>query len=357
MTDESAPGEIVWDESRMPEAPPPWPGGDLGFASSGVPWGAWACFAFAVVLVGSGLAQGTVELMAVALLPAAVGAALWTAAEPGVKGRVVPEGIALERPRLEIPFDQIRGLATDLLPFSAPQGSFAIRVFHSRGLLKIPGRRDIDSAAILQALRSRSGPSDPGIVNPVLEGYRERYVAAFGAERVASFRASEQLGDTPRRHGPGIGLAFALTGMAWSIFAGASGRKEGPLMGLAGMAIIVGLLTLGISRLARPRLSYLARIPDWTASSLVVTPVGLALIQGKLRGELAWEQIRDVRLRYRDDIALFDSEASLPGVVLKVAGASLVIADIYDRPIEMIHERILGYWKPERLDHPMNPFS
>ena len=107
------------------------------------------------------------------------------------------------------------------------------------------------------------------------------------------------------------------------------------------------------------RAGQLRRIKDWRASSLVLTPVGLAMIQGDLTGELTWDQIRSVKLRLkpRRFQIIGDTTMGLQGIILNVEAAVILIADLYDRPIESIHERILGYWKPERMHEPHRPLK
>ena len=40
-----------------------------------------------------------------------------------------------------------------------------------------------------------------------------------------------------------------------------------------------------------------------------------------------------------------DNRGASPGLILDVAGANVVIADIYDRPISLIQDRIAAYWQ------------
>ena len=83
---------------------------------------------------------------------------------------------------------------------------------------------------------------------------------------------------------------------------------------------------------------------SWT-SSLVLSPVGLALVQGDLQGELRWEQLRDVQLVSKPRFFQMGQENVRTGIWLRVEGAQIVIADIYDRPLPIIFERIKAYWR------------
>ena len=120
-------------------------------------------------------------------------------------------------------------------------------------------------------------------------------------------------------------------------------RTWGPL---GGLLLLAGATTLVVSWFGAVRRGHLGRKEDLAGSSLVIGPDGLAMIQGRLRGELAWDEVLDIALARRGGRP---SDGIGPGLVLLVEGAAIPIADLYDRPIAMIHERLLCYWKPERL--------
>jgi hypothetical protein len=66
----------------------------------------------------------------------------------------------------------------------------------------------------------------------------------------------------------------------------------------------------------------------------------LALAQGKLHGALAWDEVLGVRDTKRSKVFL-DNSTTPRGIVLKVAGANVVIQDVYDRPLGVIHDLIV----------------
>ncbi len=87
------------------------------------------------------------------------------------------------------------------------------------------------------------------------------------------------------------------------------------------------------------------RIKNWRQASLVISPVGLAMVQGDVQGELRWNEVQNVQLRGRAKGIHVTSETTKPGIVLSVEGAKILIADIYDQPLATIHEKILEYWR------------
>jgi hypothetical protein len=87
-------------------------------------------------------------------------------------------------------------------------------------------------------------------------------------------------------------------------------------------------------------------IKRWRQASLVISPQGLALVQGDMQGELRWDEVRDVRIRRRDRSSFeLSSGTAGPGILLRVEGATVSIADLYDRPLVIIHQNILQYWR------------
>jgi len=87
------------------------------------------------------------------------------------------------------------------------------------------------------------------------------------------------------------------------------------------------------------------RVKNWRKSSLVISPMGLALVQGDIKGEMRWDELRDVQYKSRPGSFSMDVNTAMPGVLLKFEGASITIADIYDQPLRIIYERIRRYWR------------
>jgi hypothetical protein len=98
------------------------------------------------------------------------------------------------------------------------------------------------------------------------------------------------------------------------------------LIALLGYALRGSLLTVGRG------------IKNWRESSLVVSPAGLALAQGDLKGELRWKELRKVKLRER-------GTTGQRRIEMRVEGAQIDIMDLYDSPISEIHRQIMHYWE------------
>jgi hypothetical protein len=71
----------------------------------------------------------------------------------------------------------------------------------------------------------------------------------------------------------------------------------------------------------------------------------MAMLQGDVRGEASWNEIKDVKLRTKPPGFAITSGGLTTGVEITLAGAMVRIADIYDRSAGEIYERIQANWR------------
>jgi hypothetical protein len=90
-------------------------------------------------------------------------------------------------------------------------------------------------------------------------------------------------------------------------------------------------------------------IKKWRESCLVVSPGGIGLRQGQLKGELKWREVVGLTLRKKAAFSVAGGQDSAPGVVLTIQGATIVIADIYHRPLEHVYRLMRRHWN-EQID-------
>lgn len=134
-------------------------------------------------------------------------------------------------------------------------------------------------------------------------------------------------------------LAVALSGGVWILIASTllGPREKEPWIGVGVFALVLGLLfafLCFVASFASP-----TRIKSWQRACLVVSPKGLALTQGDLKGELKWQEVRDIK--YRKTGSGFSWTATWgheqgPGIQINIEGAFVVVADIYNRPLDYI---------------------
>jgi len=69
----------------------------------------------------------------------------------------------------------------------------------------------------------------------------------------------------------------------------------------------------------------------------------MAMVQGGIQGEVRWPELLEIRFNAKPrGLSLSNQRAMLPGILLRVKGADILIADIYDRPLYVIYNRILA---------------
>jgi hypothetical protein len=130
-------------------------------------------------------------------------------------------------------------------------------------------------------------------------------------------------------------IAAAVASTILMTFIGEDAAAPCMLFSLIG----IGVLVLLFSQIGAGRISN-----KLVTSQLVVAPSGLALYQGDLCGKLRWEELKRVRLGSAAS-GRYSSDGSHRGLVLEVEGAAISIANVYDRPLELIYRLVMIYWK------------
>ena len=264
-------------------------------------------------------------------------AARLLARERPLRLEVEHEGLNLVDTHQTIPYASIRSLSP--ASHSAEQTQFAIDVCHAEGRLTIPASIDHSSKTLDAFLRSRLVPQPQGFVHPALQNHLREEQELFGAEKVFCFSPRERL-DPPRRGSTlrGIGLGMLATGILW----GLSGVFS-ELWIIPG--IILGLFG-GIFFLASyARRSTVDRIvKNGHESTLLVTPTGIALMQGNLKGKLRWDEVHAVKMT---GPASFSLTPVVSGLTIQIAGSQITIMDIYDEGLPVIQQRINAYFSGE----------
>jgi hypothetical protein len=324
-----------------------------------VSWGAIVWFLIAALL-GAGGILGQEEPVVWGLLALGaflIGLALWLTRPEGLSVEITPEGLECRQPLMGlVPYDQIEGIVVpraESLDGEAEIGDdaddleaqFPIVVRLDDRDFVIPARFDGGSSAkVARFLRSQIPPSGSRRVNPEMAEYLEEQVAAFGEDRVRSYRANLlRDGRQSKRRTRAVCLALFAAGVAFSV--GGSTMPEetgGPLLGFGFLFITFSLLGLLLNRFSQAYAGN--RIKGIAEASLVVGPVGLALIQGPLRGEMTWDELRGVKSSRRSKSSR-KAEHVVPPVQLKLDGATVPIYDVYDRPLPEIEAQILRLWR------------
>jgi hypothetical protein len=310
----------------------------------------WLVLAALAVLGAA--AGGNPHLAVLALLPAVLGVTALCLAEPAVRFEVTLGGLDFDAPeRVYVPFADVEGLTA---PHGTEGDEFPIELYHPGGVVRIPAQLNGSSWSLYKFLLSHllPVPATPGAVPRALERFVENELALFGPDKVFAYRA--------RRHPPlptygrqvWWSAAAAAAGAAWVSAAAVLGAVLPPAKGRDGWDQVAGWFVLGTmlvlggalaaslySRAGRSR-----RVRDWRGSCLVVSPGGIALVQGPLTGKMRWDELRAVEYPARPRLGLAVAGGVVRGVGLMVEGVYLVVADYYDRPLALIYKNLRAYW-------------
>lgn len=297
-------------------------------------------FALAAVFANVPLAVVGVAILLLAVV-------LATTRMPAVVFELTRRGIEVERPTAEfIPYDTIRtlrpfGRSHD---FAKPgEDHFILNVVHEAGVLSLPARLSVSSEDLLQFLdRQLADRADQ--LPPPLGKHYDKQVARYGEDKVTAYAAREHLGyltSYPRwRVALGVTLAF------WVLIAAGIAMLSGtdPNLAQVGVAFVsagclmwavIGLILFAVW--GTQANGSVRAIAKWRKSGLVISPEGIGLVQGDMKGEMEWEEIRDVKLDVK----------RLSGLVIHVEGARILIADIYTAPLSHILHKIRDNWRED----------
>jgi hypothetical protein len=312
------------------------------------PWGAvlWVVLCGALVVVA--LALGSAHWAIAAVFPLLVGLCLGWTREPAFVAHFTESALEVREPRTaSIPYWRLEGLrAKDRPgdPAKAGPRAYPIVVYHGERALRIPASVNVPSDAIYRFLYAQFSPGGSREVNPWLKDYLAQQVATFGPNRVWSYRERHHRRSWPAQHYPrAVCHALLLSGLAW-LGAGSLGEDYLTWVLVGFMAVVWGGLSCVLFGDGFDQ-EWSHHRDTWRQACLVISPIGLALIQGDLKGELRWDELKDVCLITHPHGFALTLPGAWAGIVLKVEGAHIVIADLYDRPLPLIYERITQYWR------------
>jgi hypothetical protein len=238
----------------------------------------------------------------------------------------------------------MEGLLAPRRPLDPSQNgphSYAIVAIHPDGVVEIPAELNMESDRVYRFLYSRLPLSGSRDVNPALADFLMKHEQQYGPQRVWSYRARRILSNKAaagRR--AAICLAVALAAILWIIVGAQLPKRVGEAWTASG-----GILTfsgLVFALLFRFSKEVPGGLRHWRRSGIVVTPGGLALIQGDHTGELRWPELRDLKLQTGRE---WFTAVRGPHLILSLAGVKVVLYDIYDRPLPLVYNQIEMCWR------------
>jgi hypothetical protein len=258
-----------------------------------------------------------------AILPAALSGAMFVAQPDEFHATFTDQAVMLNSGQGLVPYLEIRRI------WIANRGGKAVYVIHDQGVLRIPGTTDASAQQVYDFLTGMRPEQPYPEVHGAVHSYLQNQAEAFGADKVWAHAARTPRHEVEGNQGKAIVHAMIATMIAW-VVAAAALQQPGWIVAV----VFLVLITL-VVQLVRGAFSSTAQgVKNWQESSLVISPAGLALAQGDLKGELRWRELRDVKLR----------GSSRKRIELRVEGAQIYIMDFYESPISEIHQQIVHYW-------------
>jgi hypothetical protein len=291
-------------------------------------WLFWLLIAAA--LVAGDFAMNHYHLLILAIAPAGIGLALALTRPASFAMRLEDEGLAVIDPDEQfIPYDRIEALCQSD-ERSSSDGSFPFVVVHGRGILNVPAGLTIPSGELFRLLR-RKLPEDESIgPPPELREHQRAHEREFGDDRVFGFRTLPD--PKPANTGRGLLICFVLlvTGFIW-IAIGSEERNYDAWTGVGGLTVAGALIGMLVCALTASRRQRGAPTRD---GGLVISPLGFALEQGPLCGQMRWDEVTDIEFRRPSQT-----------VRIKFDGGEITIRDYYHEPMREIYHRLVDYWE------------
>jgi hypothetical protein len=288
-----------------------------------------------LLLIIAALATGGSYPVLASIYFLAIGIALWRS--PSHQDIVLDEsGIDFQNYGCKLSYDEITWLsmgdrfiaANDT---EAPLGP--IRIGFEGGHYPLSDPVNESPREFVRFLLERMPAPQRRAVNPVLADFYQKQSAKFGEDKVHVIHARRVVSEKAQRNGSvRLGLGLIAAGL---ISLGAAVVMLDPTDEFSGfwlagsvVAIMVGIISCIVGGNAGRRQKSQSTLRD---ACVVISPSGLAMIQGSLRGILRWEEI--VKVAPGPVGSFGNRDAALH---LSVAGGNIIVLDVYEVPLTNI---------------------
>ncbi len=304
-----------------------------------VPWPSIVFAVGCIAFVATGAISGRPAFLAIGILLGAIAAVLFLSRESAFRAEITHDSLLLHHRGASVRYADLISIATQPNDRFSEPSRCPLIITHSDGVLEVPADANVPSDELAQFLRGRLPPRIVSVPDPDIADYLQRQLSQFDSDQIFWCQAGLAAPPTMRRSTRRAWIVCFLVGIALIFIGMAVLSAESPRGGgrarddratqwfaVGTVAIVVGafgwMLHAAMGRGTNPK------IKDAALSSLVISPAGMALRQGDLKGELRWAEIRGAQLGKR------------PPLKLQLAGAMIPIFNVYDRPLAEIHERI-----------------
>ncbi len=251
--------------------------------------------------------------------------------------RVTADGLSSSRPRRFLPFVEIDDV---LAGPKTSRGDVPLYVIFDCGILALPPRLTCDSRDLRRLLRSCIDlPKEPPETPRAFDAFLRQQRSLYPDNQIHIFRGASK-SDRPNKSRGTFKLAAALLlpTPLWIALAVANPKNIAFII----LSIVFGFFGVIIALFGIGERVRRASVKNADQAALIITPDGLALSQADLRGELRWSEVKKIGTSAIQS-GSFHVTRPPPGLSLKVQGAEIIIADIYDWPADCIFPLIQRY--------------
>jgi hypothetical protein len=253
--------------------------------------------------------------------------------------RLGPEGLTVEETGQRVALEDMEAVITrprkqthEGIP---PAGVDAV-LWHHGGELLLPRQAERRTGWLGELRRLQSALDPARVLSGELRRFHQAESAVYGEDAVFTARILSRHLTVPRRTNGGVVdllLALVLGGMVFGVCFPGRGNKDGNALAgtLAGMGGMLAFFT-GLAALSRR-----SAVKQFAGSGIVISPGGLALQYGLLKGVLRWEELQSFR---------FAERRAVSALRLQVPGSTILLGDFFDRPLAQIHSMLREYAGP-----------
>ena len=219
--------------------------------------------------------------------------------------RINEQGLQLEHPFVEIPWQHIHGVRRrnqKQNPNKACTVGYDLELHHDEGILLIPNTAQPPVEKLYQGFMAMLSPSGSREVPAILQEHQQQWTSTFGEDKVFSFRSRPRLGN-------GVDSGLVMTALclivgiiivwviAMNVPALAKVKDVHVALGLATFFFLLFAIIFLFRGLSRQNAGPQRKIKNWKDAGVVISPAGLAMTQGVLQGEMKWAEVLDVQFQ------------------------------------------------------------
>jgi hypothetical protein len=288
------------------------------------------------------IAMPWMAIVGVTLLVAGLAGAAWPA--PRFQVELRPDGLFFQPGEGLIPYASIVAVTGLRAPKDqAGLKPFPIDVCTAAEGLRIPAHPEVPARQLEEFLISRASPFITPPRDQDVSDFYDQECAKFGPDQVALHHGhTGRIETLASRHLRWFSLgwilgSFIALALGFNLYA-----RNNAATGTAGVMVAVGIIMFLLTLVVDVHYG-LKRQAAHTDDVLVVGPSGLALRQGKLKGKLRWDEVRNITMM---PAAKNSGSSVSTGAIgrqclhLKIDGATIVLLEVYDRSLSRIKQTI-----------------